>query len=313
MDALTATFQEQLSGAATGLFLGYLSLLLSWPLFLLLEKLTPARPGVPRENYRFNWLVTFSNAILAPTFAALVAMFTLAVSGFVGLPSLELTSDGIGVGIPSLDFLLQVMVIFLVACFLGDFSYYWWHRAQHTFPFLWELHKLHHSDENLNTTTIFRSHFLEPAGQGLFRGLSIGLIFDTTPQATLAAGIGMLMLGLWDYFIHANVRIDRLYRLTPFFSNPQFHWIHHSRLPQHQDKNFAIWLPMFDVAFGSYYKPQVDEYPPTGLSSGEKIETLWDAQAGPLIAWGRGIRAALARRAQPAAKEELSQPVKSSP
>ena len=90
---------------------------------------------------------------------------------------------------------------------------------------------------------------------------------------------------VWDYFIHANVRIDALNRLMPFFSAPQFHWIHHSKLPQHQDKNFAIWLPMYDIAFGSYYRPQVDEYPPTGLSTGEKIETLWKAQAGPFIAW----------------------------
>lgn len=298
------TYQEQLAAAAIGLFLGYLSLLLSWPGFLWLEKRSPAQPGVPRENYKFNWLITFSNMLLAPSFAAAIAMFTLLATDIVGLPSLQLATEGIGVGIPAIDLILQGALIFFVACFLGDFSYYWWHRAQHTFPVLWELHKLHHSDENLNTTTIFRSHFLEPAGQALFRGLSIGLLFDTTPQSIFAAVAGGLLLGLWDFFIHANVRFDALYRMTPFFSNPQFHWIHHSRLPQHQDKNFAIWLPLFDVAFGSYYKPRVDEYPPTGLSSGEKIETLWDAQAGPLIAWGRGIKALFSRKSRRSASTE---------
>lgn len=290
MDEFFLTYQGQLAGAAFALFLGYSSLLLSWPAFLWMEKRSPAqRPAVPRENYKFNWLVTFSNLLLAPCFAALVGFSTLHLAVASGLPSLSVSTDGIGIGVPGVDLALQGIVIFLVACFLGDFSYYWWHRAQHTFGFLWELHKLHHSDENLNSTTIFRSHFLEPAGQALFRGLSIGLVFDLTPQSVFAAVMGGLMLGLWDYFIHANVRVDALYRLTPFFSNPQFHWIHHSKLPQHQNKNYSIWLPLYDVAFGSYYKPEIDEYPPTGLSSGEKIETLWEAQAGPLIAWGRAI------------------------
>jgi sterol desaturase/sphingolipid hydroxylase (fatty acid hydroxylase superfamily) len=82
----------------------------------------------------------------------------------------------------------------------------------------------------------------------------------------------------------------------PFFSVPQYHWIHHSKMPQHQDKNFAIWLPMFDVAFGSYYRPSVDEYPASGLSSGEKIESLWEAQTGPFSAWLQMLKNRYARR-----------------
>ena len=291
MDASLAHFLEELNGVTIGLLAGYLALLFSWPLFLLLEKVTPAAGPVPRENYKLNWAVTFSNLVLAPVFATAVLVFTVWLVKQTGLPSLELSMDGIGIGVPVLDVLLQGAAIFFVTAFLGDFQYYWWHRAQHTFPFLWELHKLHHSDENLNSTTIFRSHFLEPAGQTLFRGLTIGLIFDlgASQESLLAVIAGGLLLGLWDFFIHANVRTDALYRLTPFFSNPQFHWIHHSRLPQHQDKNFSIWLPLYDVAFGTYYKAEIDEYPPTGLSSGEKIETLWEAQTGPLVAWGRGL------------------------
>jgi sterol desaturase/sphingolipid hydroxylase (fatty acid hydroxylase superfamily) len=285
-------YLQQLGGVTIGLLAGYMSLLLSWPLFLWMEKISPAQAGVPKENYKLNWKITFSNLVLAPAFAATVVVFTVWAAAHTGLPSLRFSAEGLGVGIPALDLVIQALIIFFTACFLGDFSYYWWHRAQHTFPFLWELHKLHHSDENLNSTTIFRSHFLEPAGQSLFRGLSIGLIFDITsaPESLLAVVAGGLFLGLWDYFIHANVRIDALHRLTPFFSNPQFHWIHHSRLPEHQDKNFSIWLPMFDVAFGTYYRSRIDEYPPTGLSSGEKIETVWEGQTGPFIAWTRALK-----------------------
>jgi sterol desaturase/sphingolipid hydroxylase (fatty acid hydroxylase superfamily) len=285
-------YATQATGAFIVLFLAYLSLLLSWPLFLWMEKVTPVQPHTPRSNYLLNWKITFSNLILAPGFAALVVLFTLAVGNTVGLPSLEVPTTAVSIGIPAIDVVLQGTVIFFTACFLGDFWYYWWHRLQHKVPFLWEIHKLHHSDENLNATTIYRSHFLEPAGQALIRGLSIGLIFNTTqaPATVLAAVAGGLLLALWDYFIHANVRIDSLHRLLPFFSTPQYHWIHHSKMPEHQDKNFSIWLPIFDMAFGSYYHPRVDEYPATGLSSGEKIETVWEAQTGPLLAWARALK-----------------------
>jgi sterol desaturase/sphingolipid hydroxylase (fatty acid hydroxylase superfamily) len=289
MQELLTEISSRTSDTFFVLLAGYLLLLLSWPGFLLLERLKPVQPNTPRSNYWLNWRITLSNLFLAPVFAASVAILTIYLGSTVGLPSLELPTSEISVGMPVVDILLQGTLIFFTAAFLGDFGYYWWHRLQHTVPILWELHKLHHSDENLNSTTIYRSHFLEPAGQGLIRGLTIGLVFDTTlaSQNIMVIVAGGALLGLWDFFIHANVRIDALHRLLPFFSNPQFHWIHHSKEPEHQDKNYSIWLPMFDIAFGSYYHPRVDEYPPTGLSTGEKIETVWEGQTGPFVAWAR--------------------------
>lgn len=292
MQAFWSEYLELATGSIIVLFLAYMSLLLTWPGFLWLEKLTPVQDHTPRSNYTLNWKITFSNLLLSPAFLALSVLSTVYLASLTGLPSLNVSTSEISIGIPVLDVILQGALIFLIACFLGDFSYYWWHRAQHQIPLLWELHKQHHSDENLNATTIYRSHFLESAGQALVRGLTIGLIFDTreTPDTILAVVAGLLLPALWDYFIHANVRIDALHRLMPFFSVPQFHWIHHSRMPEHQDKNFAIWLPLFDIAFGSYYHPCIDEYPATGLSSGEKIESVWQTQAGPFIALAQMLK-----------------------
>ncbi len=292
MQQLLSEYSTLASGAFVILLVAYLSLLISWPLFLLMERISPAGEPTPPSNYWLNWKITASNAALAPGFSALVVLLTISFTGALGLPSLEVSTVEISLGLPALDLFIQGGIIFLTACFLGDFSYYWWHRMQHKIPFLWELHKLHHSDENLNATTIYRSHFLEPAGQALVRGLTIGLVFDTNqaPQTLIAIIAGGFLPVFWDYFIHANVRIDWLHRLLPVFSTPQYHWIHHSKLPQHQDTNFAIWLPIFDLAFGSYYHPKVDEYPPTGLSSGEKIETVWHAQTGPFVAWSQALK-----------------------
>jgi sterol desaturase/sphingolipid hydroxylase (fatty acid hydroxylase superfamily) len=292
MQQFWSEYLELFTSSYVVLFFAYLSLLLSWPAFLWLEKITPVQEITPRSNYILNWKITFSNLLLAPACLALAVLSTLGLVSMTGFPSLQVPTAAVSIGIPFLDIILQGAMIFFTACFLADFSYYWWHRAQHKIAFLWEIHKQHHSDENLNSTTIYRSHFLEPAGQAVVRVLTVGLIFDTTepPHTLLAISAGVLLPALWDYFIHANVRVDALHRLLPFFSVPQFHWIHHSKMPEHRDKNFAIWLPLFDIAFGSYYHPRVDEYPATGLASGEKIETVWETQTGPFIAWTRSLR-----------------------
>lgn len=263
-------------------------MLLVWPLILAVEKLDPVHRDVTFKHYWFNWKVSLSNLLLGPVFAGVAFIVTFSIAAGIGAPYFDYPKLSVGIGIPALDLIVQGASIFLISCFLSDFAYYWWHRFQHTVPVLWELHKLHHSEERMNVTTMPRSHFLEQTGQAIFRGLIVGLVFDLSQQgqttvAIIAAG---LLPVLWNFLIHSNVRLNALHRLVPFFSTPQYHRLHHSRLPEHQDVNFAVYLPLFDVIFGSYCKPGKEEFPPTGLSSGEKIETLRDAQLGPLrILW----------------------------
>lgn len=287
-----AEFRQQVRGATTILAYAYAMMLVVWPAFLLLEKLVPAGGRTPASHFLYNWKVVVSNFVLAPVFLGLVVTVTVSIANLFGLPALPYPAIAFSLGNPVLDALAQGLVLFVLACFLGDFSYYWWHRAQHELPVLWVLHKLHHNDKHLNSTSIFRSHFLELSGQALVRGLSIGLVFDLAviPETAVYIIAAVLLPPIWDIFIHANVRLDWMHRLPPFFSTPHYHWIHHSRLPQHQDKNYAIWLPIFDKLFGSYYAPSVDEYPPTGLLSGEPAGSVLEEQLAPFSAWARRLR-----------------------
>src|SRR5258706_15193675 len=100
--------------------------------------------------------------------------------------------------------------------------------------------------------------------------LPIGLLFDQQPVT-----IGWLWSGLllWGYFIHLNLRLP-LGPLTPVLGGPHLHRIHHSRLPEHQDKNFAAFFPIFDLLFGTYYPPSRAEYPATGLINGEQLNVI---------------------------------------
>ena len=103
-------YLQQLGGVTIGLLAGYMSLLLSWPLFLWMEKISPAQAGVPKENYKLNWKITFSNLVLAPAFAATVVVFTVWAAAHTGLPSLRFSAEGLGVGIPALDLVIQALI-----------------------------------------------------------------------------------------------------------------------------------------------------------------------------------------------------------
>jgi len=73
-----------------------------------------------------------------------------------------------------------------------------------------------------------------------------------------------------------NVRIG-FGRWSAWLNSPQFHRLHHSALPEHYDCNFNQFFPIFDVLCGTFRRPQPDEYPPTGLMTGDvplKLRTM---------------------------------------
>jgi sterol desaturase/sphingolipid hydroxylase (fatty acid hydroxylase superfamily) len=88
----------------------------------------------------------------------------------------------------------------------------------------------------------------------------------------------------WAVFIHANLRIP-LGPLTAVFAGPQLHRIHHSRELKHTNKNYAAFFPIWDVLFRTYHRPAPQEWPATGLHSGENVHDLWNASVLPFRGW----------------------------
>jgi len=56
----------------------------------------------------------------------------------------------------------------VAAVVLADLSYYWMHRTEHTFRFLWALHSVHHSSQDFNLTVAFRLSVFEGAIEWAF-------------------------------------------------------------------------------------------------------------------------------------------------
>lgn len=165
--------------------------------------------------------------------------------------------------------------------FVQDLLFYVYHRAQHKIGFLWPLHELHHTDQALNTTTSFRTHWLESPLQSILLTVPAGLLIGFDTRAALILPV---FYTLWLLFAHANLRIDMGF-LTPIVCGPQLHRIHHSNLTEHHNKNFAQFFPCIDILFGTYYRPARNEFPTTGIPKRKKPATLGEITLGPLQAW----------------------------
>jgi sterol desaturase/sphingolipid hydroxylase (fatty acid hydroxylase superfamily) len=189
--------------------------------------------------------------------------------------------------------LLVLAAAVWVSMVVGDFFFYWFHRALHKSKILWQHHKLHHIDEQLEAITLNRQNWIEVFIAALLIFAPVALLFkldkpDPT-QLGLLAGTFATVLGTFLGIGHMNVRFQ-VGKASLLYCSPQVHRIHHSRLPQHQDRNFAFALPLWDVLFGTYYAPQRDEFPPTGVDGEKEIKSFWEAQIFTQREWWRMFR-----------------------
>src|SRR4051794_26042779 len=167
--------------------------------------------------------------------------------------------------------------------FVFDFFFYWWHRAQHRFEWLWVQHRFHHQEQWLNVTTVHRYHFSEELFRAFVIFLPMSILFDFKPVTVVWF---WTMFTLWGYWIHMNVRIN-LGPIGRWISGPQFHRLHHT--PEH-NRNFAAFFPLWDRLFGTYAHPQPHQYPEhVGLDDATDGNTLYDAVLYPFVEWAKAL------------------------
>jgi sterol desaturase/sphingolipid hydroxylase (fatty acid hydroxylase superfamily) len=258
-------------------YLGVLASMFALSLLLLpLERLAPVENSQPTGRLLFNLLYgpfIFAFALFALLAAAPVYSSAGAAVGGGLIP----VSPGNG---------LWAAILFALAYgFAWDLVQYWLHRLQHRIPFLWETHRFHHEETALSAAAYPRGHFLGVVAVVLFN-LPVVMLFGRQGPNALAA---FLMFPSWGYFTHANLRLG-FGPLTPLLVGPQWHRIHHSALPEHRDRNFSTLFPIIDIAFGTYYRPAPNEYPPTG-TGGIPVGNLRGATVEPFVMWWAMVKA----------------------
>jgi sterol desaturase/sphingolipid hydroxylase (fatty acid hydroxylase superfamily) len=137
----------------------------------------------------------------------------------------------------------------LLDLFILDCWIYWWHRANHEWPFLWRFHEVHHLDEFLDASSALRFHFGEVLLSSLVRAGVILLL--GVPLLTVV--VFETLLALSAMFHHSNVRLPpRLERALSFvIVTPSIHWVHHHAIRRDTDSNYSALLSVWDRLFRS--------------------------------------------------------------
>lgn len=181
---------------------------------------------------------------------------------------------------------LWLKVIVGIMCL--DFTSYWFHRLAHTSPLFWRLHRVHHSDTTMDTSTFFRGHPLEV------------LVFGSSNVlACIIFGLDLQILGV--YFIvllpflaaqHANIQLpdwtDKY--LGRIFITPNIHKVHHEQNQYYTDSNFADIFVFWDKLFGTYkYLPVKSIRYGLKEFDDNKRQTFWYLIISPFINIERSI------------------------
>src|SRR5215472_6634546 len=133
---------------------------------------------------------------------------------------------------------------------LLDLAIYLQHVLFHALPALWRLHRVHHTDPELDVTTGVRFHPVEILLSAGFKVAVVGVL-----GAPVAGVIAFeIVLNAGSLFSHANLRLpesaDRVLRMV--FVTPDMHRVHHSVDRVETDRNFGFTLSWWDRLFGTY-------------------------------------------------------------
>src|SRR5215467_4034134 len=124
------------------------------------------------------------------------------------------------------------------------------HVLLHKLSLGWKIHRVHHSELEVDVTTAFRQHPGETLWRLLWQCLAIGVFglpFWIVPLYLSLSSLNAMLE-------HANVwipkRVDRMLRLLVV--TPNMHKVHHSRSVAETDSNYSNIFSVWDRWFGTY-------------------------------------------------------------
>jgi sterol desaturase/sphingolipid hydroxylase (fatty acid hydroxylase superfamily) len=129
---------------------------------------------------------------------------------------------------------------------IGDLIYYWTHRLEHRVRLLWSCHLVHHSSPQYNLATAVRQSWTEVFYKPVVALWAPALGFH--PLIYVVVGIVSLAAGQWQHLEW----FPRVRSLDALVMSPSNHRVHHSRSPEHIDRNFGGSLVLWDKLFHTY-------------------------------------------------------------
>lgn len=154
--------------------------------------------------------------------------------------------DGVRTNIMGYESFGYVWYVWLFCQLADDYTYYWFHRANHEIRILWAAHIVHHSSDNFNLGTAVRN--------GWFTILYKPLFYMWMPALGFPPEMVVVCLGieaLWQFQLH-SVFIPKMGIIEKFMNTHTMHQVHHAQNVEYLDKNHGGFLNIFDKIFGTW-------------------------------------------------------------
>jgi sterol desaturase/sphingolipid hydroxylase (fatty acid hydroxylase superfamily) len=215
-------------------------------IFILLE-LIYSKTHDDKELY--EWKDLFASSALgigAAVIAALIKVISAAFIFNIVYQIFNPLENGVRTNLLGYESFGWAWYTWLICQLLDDFTYYWFHRFNHTVRILWAAHIVHHSSENFNLGTGVRN--------GWFTLLYKPMFYMWLPAIGFHPSMVVVCLGiesLWQFQLHTKY-VPKLGFLEKIFNTHTMHQVHHSQNLEYLDKNHGGFLNIFDKLFGTW-------------------------------------------------------------
>jgi sterol desaturase/sphingolipid hydroxylase (fatty acid hydroxylase superfamily) len=139
--------------------------------------------------------------------------------------------------------IIGMMLLDLVGAYLP-------HWVEHRVPLLWRFHLVHHTDQEVDTTTANRHHPGESVIRFVFTTLGVLIIGAPMWLVFFYQSLSVVL----SQFNHANINIplalDKALRTV--IVTPNMHRVHHHYKLPYTDTNFGNIFSFWDRLFGTY-------------------------------------------------------------
>ncbi|MEM7101298.1 MAG: sterol desaturase family protein [Pseudomonadota bacterium] len=226
----------------------YLLMLLGVQLTLgVLEYLRPARP-----HWRQSAGEKFRNVCIWAVSSACAVFFGTWYAQNLAAPLTDLRiALHMDIWPHDWPILVQLVMVFL----LSEFIWYWMHRAEHRWRWMWRVtgHGAHHSFKRLEAINFGANHPFEM----LFIVLPTALVELFFGVGIAAAGVAMLTL-VQVGVAHANIKMNSKVIGWVLTTN-DYHVRHHSAVLEESNTNYGCSIILWDRVFGTFADSYVVE------------------------------------------------------
>ncbi len=143
--------------------------------------------------------------------------------------------------------ILKAIIGLLLMDLIGAWFVHW---TEHHVKWMWMFHVIHHTDQNIDTTSANRHHPGESVIRFVFTTLAIVIIGAPIWLVFIYQSMSLVL----TQFNHSNIKmptwLDRSLELV--FCTPNMHRVHHHYRQPYSDTNYGNIFSFWDKIFGTY-------------------------------------------------------------